>query len=184
MNSVNKDIGEVGDSLIEHARDDASTSRRGIIEELFPYIVQASNKMSARAITRFLEENHGVKISYVTIGRALRNPKKYWNLYFDSIERPAWIVAQSHDKPLKDFISEPDKYQEMLEGKPVYVVEDIEDEDSVFDAKADYENAVAVLDEKWFCFDKNILVEAKCYIYTRLCEKRIRQNGNLENEQE
>ena len=86
-----------------------------------------------------LEEKHGVKISYVTVGRALRNPKKYWNRYFDEIEPHVWCVAEAHDKTLKDFISEPEKYQAMLETKPVYKADDAE---SAMVAKKEYDYAV------------------------------------------
>jgi hypothetical protein len=184
MSKKDRSIAKIGNSLVEHARNDALTERRGVVEELFPFIVQASKKMSARAISRFLEENHDVKVSYVTIGRALRNPKKYWNLYFDSIEEDVWIVAQTHDKRLRDFISEPEKYEEMLEGKPVYLVEDMENRDSVLDAKAAYERARVVLDEKWFCFEPDVLEEARPYIWARLNEKPKRNDGDSENEQD
>ena len=116
MDKKNPNLEAVGNSLIEHVREGAA-SRPGIVGELFPYIVQASKKISARAIARFLEEEHSVKVSYVTIGRALRNPGKYWNMYYDDIEPHAWIVAESHGKPLKHFISEPEKYQQMMDGE-------------------------------------------------------------------
>ena len=164
----------VGNSLLEHARDDASTSRHGIVDELFGFIVQASKKMSARAISRFLEEKHGLKISYVTVGRALRQPDKYWNLYYDSIEPHAWVVSESFRKPLKSFISEPEKYQKMLEGKPTYQVDDVKNQSSVFKAEVEFEKAVAVLDDKWFCFDEDILEDARRYLIMRLVEKPVR----------
>jgi hypothetical protein len=182
MNTKNTSFEAVGNSLIEHVRDAAST-RQGIVDELFPYIVQASKKISARAIGRFLEEEHDVKISYVTIGRALRNPIKYWNLYFDDIEPHAWIVAESHKKSLKDFMSGPEKYQEMLEGKPELTVDDIENpQDSFFRVENEYNNAVAVLDAKWFCFDADILDEARFYLIQRFLKKPAPQNDGAEKE--
>ena len=181
MDKKNPYLEAVGNSLIEHVRDTAS-SRPGIVGELFPYIVQASKKISARAIARFLEEEHSVKVSYVTIGRALRNPGKYWNMYFDDIEPHAWIVAESHEKPLKHFISEPEKYQEMMEEKPVLLVEDVDDHDKLFRADVDYKSAVKVLDEKWFCFDEDILEEARIHLIKRLLEKPAVQNDGAEKE--
>jgi hypothetical protein len=166
---INNNIGleAIGNSLIEHVRD-AAASRPGIIEELFPYIVQASKKISVRAISRFLEEKHGVKVSYVTVGRALRDPLKYWNLYYNRVEEQAWIVAETHSKNLKDFISEPEKYQAMLEEKPVYICDGPEE---IFEAQLAYDNAVADLDQKWFCLDEKILEEARQYIRPRFDKK-------------
>ena len=182
MQVKNTDLEAVGKSLIEHVQDAAST-RQGIVDELFPYIVQASKKISARAISRYLEDEHGVKVSYVTIGRALRNPRKYWNLYYDIIEPYAWIVAQSHEKSLMDFITEPEKYQEMLESKPVLIVDDINNlDDSLFRADIEYRNAVTVLDAKWFCFDQDILHEARVYLIQRFVQKPAPQKDDPENE--
>jgi hypothetical protein len=182
MDTKNSNVESIGTSLIEHVRDTAS-SRPGIVGELFPYIVQASKKISVRAIARFLEEEHSVKVSYVTIGRALRNPGKYWNMYFDEIEPHAWIVAESHEKPLKHFISEPEKYQEMMEEKPVLLVDDINDKDGILRADIDYKKAVKILDEKWFCFDEDILEEARFHLLLRFLEKPAPQNDNAEDEQ-
>jgi len=178
MKTTDAGIETVGNSLIEHVRD-AAAMRPGIVDELFPYIVQASKKISARAIARFLEEKHGVKVSYVTIGRALRNPQKYWNRYFDEIEPHAWMVAEAHDKTLKDFISEPEKYDQMLEATPVYKT----DAEGVLEAHMEYQNAVGVLDEKWFCFDDDILEEARLYLYQRILKKPAPQNDDGEDEQ-
>jgi hypothetical protein len=174
MEDKNTSFEGIGNSLIEHVRG-AASSRPGIVGELFPYIVQASKKISARAIGRFLEEKHGVKLSYVTIGRALRNPGKYWNMYFDEIEPHAWIVAESHEKSPGDFISEPEKYQQMMEEKPVLQVDDVDDHHKLFRADNDYQNAVRVLDEKWFCFDEDILEGARVHLLKRLIEKPARQ---------
>ena len=178
MTKKNTDYVTVGSSLIEHVRD-AASSRPGIVEELFPYIVQASKKISARAITRFLEKEHGVKISYVTVGRALRDPLKYWNLYYNRVEDQAWIVAETHSKNLKDFMSEPEKYQAMLDEKPVYLCDG---PDGIFEAELAYNNAVADLDSKWFCFDEEILEEARQYILPRFTKKPDGENEDQENE--
>jgi hypothetical protein len=174
--SKNTNIDEVGNSLIEHVRD-AAVTRPGIVEEIFPHIVQASKKISARAIAKFLEEKHGVKVSYVTIGRALRNPQKYWNLYYNSIEQSAWTVAETHGKPLKHFMSEPEMYQEMLDGEKVYQADN---QDEIQRAVADYENAVALLDAKWFCFDDVILEEARKYLLPRFVQKPVLENDETE----
>lgn len=171
-----KDIGfdAVGNSLLEHARG-AELTARGVVEGLFPYIVQASKRMSSRAISQFLEKEHGMKISFVSIGNALRNPGKYWNRYFDTIEPHAWIVADVHSAELRSFMSEGEKYHDLLETKKVYPIEGgetvEEDEANATRSMADYEEAVRVLDEKWFCFDDAVLEDARLHLLRRFTDR-------------
>jgi hypothetical protein len=159
-----------GESLIEHAKGAEFSAQRGIVGGLFPYIFQASKRMSARAISGFLEEKHDIKVSYVTLGKALRQPDKYWNIYFDAIEPYVWIVADAYNKPPKYFISESDKYQELVEGKPVYASVD-DSPQAYMHAEDEYKRAIRILHEKWFCFDDDVLEEARCYVLPRLSEK-------------
>lgn len=161
----------IGDSLLAYAKGAEFSAQRGAVIELFPYIFQASKRLSARAISSFLQEKHGVKISYVTLGKALRQPEKYWNLFYDSIEPYAWTVGEAHEKPLKYFMSEPDKFQEMLETKPCYLVDDIDDKHSWTTAMGEYDEALRILDDKWFCFDAEVLEEGRHYLLFRFSEK-------------
>ena len=179
MISKKSNIEDIGHSLLEHVRDAAST-RPGIVHENFGPIVQASKKISARAIARFLEEQHGVKVSYVTIGRALRDPKKNWNLFFDPVEAASWIVAEAHGKTLKHFMSEPEKYQEMLEAKPVFEGRNAEE---ALKSKMEYEKAVTVLDKKWFCLDEDTLEDARRYLLSRFCEKPAPEHDESKDDQ-
>jgi hypothetical protein len=88
IDSSNKTTGlmGVGQKLLAHSKVAKFTATRGLVVELFPFIYGASERMSARAISRFLEKEQRVKLSSVTITRALNNPKKSWNLFFDAIE--------------------------------------------------------------------------------------------------
>lgn len=61
----------IGEALLNHA-EEAESSRRGIADELFPYIYVAAKKMSTRAISRWLEETQEVKLSAATISKVLR----------------------------------------------------------------------------------------------------------------
>lgn len=64
-------IKKVGEALLNHA-EEAETSRRGVADELFPYIYVAAKKMSTRAISRWLEETQEIKLSAATISKVLR----------------------------------------------------------------------------------------------------------------
>jgi hypothetical protein len=67
---VNK-IKNIGDALLNHA-EEVEPSRRGVADDLFPYIYVAAKKMSTRAISRWLEETQGIKLSAATIAKVLR----------------------------------------------------------------------------------------------------------------
>src|ERR1039457_3950205 len=94
----------VGQKLLAHSKVTEFTARHGLVVELFPFIVGAAERMSARAISRFLEKEQGVKLSSVTIQRALNDPKKSWNLFFDAIEPAARIYAKGESVPMRDFL--------------------------------------------------------------------------------
>ncbi len=66
-----KKIKIVGEALLNHA-EEVESSRRGVAEDLFPYIYVAAKKMSTRAISRWLEESQGIKLSAATISKVLR----------------------------------------------------------------------------------------------------------------
>ena len=171
MENEPSNLKNVGEALLEHARG-ADFSARGTLEGLYPYIVQAAKRMSTRAISRYLEEQHGRKISFVTIGKTLRNPQKHWNAYFDRIEKSAWLVAEAHNKPLRFFMSESEKYQEMLETQPGLTFDSQHPgEEQAVRAQEDYEEARRILDESWFCFDDEILEEGRVYLVKRFGEK-------------
>lgn len=70
------DLTEVGQKLVGHSKSAEFTATRGLVIELFPFIFEASDRMSARAIGRFLEQEQKIKLSQVTITRALNDPKK------------------------------------------------------------------------------------------------------------
>jgi len=66
-----KKIKNVGEALLNHA-EAVESSRRGVADDLFPYIYVAAKKMSTRAISRWLEETQGIKLSAATISKVLR----------------------------------------------------------------------------------------------------------------
>jgi hypothetical protein len=90
------DLTEVGQKLVGHSKSAEFTATRGLVVELFPFIFEASERMSARAISRFLEAEQRIKLSQVTITRALNDPKKSWVSYFENIEQAAITIAKSY----------------------------------------------------------------------------------------
>jgi hypothetical protein len=85
---------DVGQKLVGHSKSAEFTANRGLVVELFPFIFEASERMSARAIGRFLEEDQNIRLSAVTITKALNDPKKSWISFFVTLEPHATITAK------------------------------------------------------------------------------------------
>jgi hypothetical protein len=75
-NGGKMDNKEIGQKLLEHAKTEGATVR-GALQDLFPYIYGVSNRMSKRKISEWLEEKHGVRISFSSIAKALQKPDPY-----------------------------------------------------------------------------------------------------------
>lgn len=82
------DFKNIGSGLMKHA-EKTPVSARGIIEELFPYIYVASKRMSTRAISEWLEKEHNVQLSHVTISKALKNSEEHFERIVDQIYEAA-----------------------------------------------------------------------------------------------
>jgi hypothetical protein len=85
---------DVGQKLVGHSKSAEFTANRGLVVELFPFIFEASERMSARAISRFLQTEQNIRLSAVTITKALNDPKKSWVSFFEAIEPAAKITAK------------------------------------------------------------------------------------------
>ena len=89
---------EIGRELVEYSQEaEAFSANRGLMDELFPYIFEASKRMSLRAIGRWLLTEHKVSVSPNTLARAMRNPEKYWIQYLENIEPYVRTVARAHN---------------------------------------------------------------------------------------
>src|ERR1039457_3590685 len=85
---------DVGQQLVGHSKSAEFTANRGLVVELFPFIFEASERMSARAISRFLQEGQNIRLSAVTITKALNDPKKSWVSFFETIQPSAITTAK------------------------------------------------------------------------------------------
>lgn len=85
---------DVGQKLVGHSKSAEFTANRGLVVELFPFIFEASDRMSARAISRFLQDEQKIRLSAVTITRALNDPKKSWISFFETLQPSATIIAK------------------------------------------------------------------------------------------
>src|ERR1700722_17524934 len=98
---MNESLTELGEKLVENSLlAEEFSAQRGLINELFPWVYEASKRMSSRAISRWLAEK-GVKLSAATVAKALRNPRLYWQELADEIEPAATIFGNAHDLDVK-----------------------------------------------------------------------------------
>jgi hypothetical protein len=167
MNTVNEtvSVAAIGQDLMAHAKSlDMDGSKRGLVVELFPAIFAASERMSARGISRFLKEKHGVKLSAVTITKALNDPQKSWNLFFDTIE-PHVKTYENWNMPEKreDFLFDDKGFKPIQFPGRQFVRKQLQ--------KFEFARAIDVLREKWFAIDLQTRMKARPYLAERLLEK-------------
>ena len=162
---------DIGQQLLEHAKQGGGGSKPGLVVELFPYIYGASATMSCRAISRFLLDKFGVQLSAVTIAAAVADPKKYWNQYFDVIEPFASVVAKGYRKtPIADLLFD-DQLFAMTGGGGLPIAAfrgHWTDLKAMIKMSIDDAQAMNVLREKWYAIDLNIRLSARQFIADRL----------------
>ncbi len=145
-------VREIGGRLIEYSREEL-TSARGLVSELFPYIAVAARRMSARSISRYLQERFGVKISAVTIAKALRQPEKYLEPVADRIEAAARRVASAQDVYMRVLLTKPDLFWHLREQRPQIGGITKDDQLRAFEH---YEEALSILRDDWFGTDADV----------------------------
>mgnify|MGYP000903234117 FL=1 len=114
-----KAIQDIGRQLVEHAENAETFSvRRGIVEELFPFIFEASKRMSLRAISRWLAAEQQIRLSPQAIAKAMRDPGKYWVRALEGVEPAVRIVALAHDVDPAQLLAEPNALEYVQAGPP------------------------------------------------------------------
>jgi hypothetical protein len=97
------ELSKIGVDLVADSKALQRTPGK-ILQELFPYVLEASRRMSAREISRWLEEKHGVQISQPTISRALRNASGGWEGFDEIILPVARRVSSSLGISMKELL--------------------------------------------------------------------------------
>ena len=164
--NTSSDATDIGLKLVGHSRSTDVPSNRGLVIDLFPFIFEASQRMSARAISRFLLEEQGVKLSAVTITRALNDPKNSWDAYFDTVEPSALVIANWWKAESLNFLFlERSKYEQIVDGR---IGNPIGRLAAKLLLKGDVVSADKLLRTKWLCINKEIRLKAKLYLEGRL----------------
>ena len=154
----------VWQKLLAHSKVAEFTARRGLVVELFPFIVGASERMSARAISRFLEKEQGVTLSSVTVTRALNDPRRSWNLYFDAIEPSARTYAKADGMGM-DYLFEKQFFPKPIKNPLVKAVVKAAQKALI---PAGVSEAALILRQKWFAIDCEIRLKARPFLEHRL----------------
>ena len=137
---------EIGSELIENSRlAEEFSAQRGLINELFPYVYEASKRMSSRAISRWLAEK-GVKLGPATIAKALRNPEPYWEELWDEFESAARLFSDAHGIALRDVLTKADAVRSLVAQPPTVAGVS---RDGIVDSLREIEDATEKLRE-WF----------------------------------
>jgi hypothetical protein len=103
---------QIGAELVDAAKSQAEDSMP-LSTKLFPYIFIASRRMSLRAISRWLDEKHGVSLSAAAISRALNSSELHLERLAESIAAPAQYVASVYGFETLDLL-----YGEAIEDGP------------------------------------------------------------------
>jgi hypothetical protein len=144
---MNEFVQELGQKLVEESSViEEFSAQRGLIDELFPYVFEASKRMSSRAISRWLSANN-VKLSAATIAKALRNPEPYWQELADEIEIHATIFAGAHNVEVKELLERSDLFECLCQESHLIAAGTQEGAMKSYD---EIEAAKSNLDQYWF----------------------------------
>jgi hypothetical protein len=152
---------DIGKRLVEYSLEaEAFSANRGVMDEFFPYIYEASRRMSLRAIGRWLLAEHQISISPNTLARAMRNPEKYWIQILEDLEPSVWIVARAHDASPSFVLSSVDVIQQLSSRTPTFSVGDGSAERSL----EEYDKAVEAVRAFWSGMPVNALKDCLAYV--------------------
>jgi len=155
--------GQIGRDLVEYSKHAEFSAQRGLLEELFPHIYLASKRLSCRAISRWLAEERNVKLSYVSVGRALRNAEYYWRVMAEEIEPAARAFAEAHDADQNEVLMQRERFEALCLEQPRLCPVG-EGSAAVGKALREYEQAREKLRQEWFVHDDEVLAHCEKYL--------------------
>jgi hypothetical protein len=154
------DLAGVGQKLLAHSKSAEFTARRGLAVDLYPFIYGASARMSAPAISKFLATEQGVQLSGVTINKAIKDPAKNWNLFFDLIEPSARTFADDSGITMEKLLFQKEYFyttkNPLLKAAAKMLVNE------------EVAKAKSLLRQKWFSIDWEVRLKARPFLEHRL----------------
>jgi hypothetical protein len=145
-------VKELGAKLVQDSRLNSELcTQRGVIFHLFPFIFEASKRMSARAIVRWLDA-YGTKVSLATVAKALRTPQVYWQEIYEDIEPAARVVAAAHQLEVRALLRNHELFFNLVHEQNTFPnLEGRLPHESPQELYDEYLDACAKLQEDWFC---------------------------------
>ena len=108
--------------------------------------------MSTRAISNYLLENHKVKISPVTIAKALREAEKHWLAFYEYAQPAALVFGEFHRKTADEILAmTTEEFENLCNTDTIYV--GVADKDQLFGKSIKHDRVKDILIERWFSFD-------------------------------
>jgi hypothetical protein len=86
MNEKDRHMRDAGQELASFAHSLPEEDVRSRTELLFPYVFEASKKMSVRAISDWLETEKGIKFSAPSVSKVLRNQERHFRQIAERIQ--------------------------------------------------------------------------------------------------
>ena len=158
-------LNAVGQKLVGHSKSTEFTANRGLVVQLYPFIFEASHRMSARAVSRYLQEENNIKLSAVTITKALNDPQKSWIAFFETIEAPATIIANwFRPKSFKYLFLGKTEYEHKITPKTSGFFEEVLMKGTMALLNPERVAANKVMMEKWFSIGLGIRLKAKPHL--------------------
>ena len=155
MKNDNIDPHAIGSQLLDHAASPEAFSARGILDDLFPYIFDASKRMSTHAISKWLLETHKVKLSATAIANALRKPEKYWMRLAQKAEETAQRVSKYTKVPVIDLLFADKELQKRIDDD---AWKEKQGKRSAGERML-FQFSVSALDDDWFFYSKEVRTE-------------------------
>ena len=175
---MNTKLNEIGNDLRRYSENEAEFSARGVIDELFPSIYMASKRMSTRAISRWLMETHKIKLSPVTIAKALRESDKHWEEYFETIEPVAHIFGTAHDASMADFLLDLNVFSVLRSNEKNLKF-------SGEEGYSEYQKSAGIIEQDWFqALDERAREECSQFIPAESGKHKGERKGEYEGGKE
>jgi hypothetical protein len=164
----NDEIFDIGADLSRAAKE-MPFQPRGLVEGLFPFIYEASRRMSTRAISRWLEAEHGIKLSAVTIAKALRNSERHWQDFGEDIQVAALVIEDASGVPMEDFLFDSNLLHNVISSD--YVAKRAGSPDETADFVNDCYRAEQILVKRWVPLNSSTQGLAAPYVLANRAEE-------------
>jgi hypothetical protein len=144
-----------------------------MIVEIFPYVFQASERMSARAISKWLDERHHIYLSPVTIAKALREAERYWGLFFDRIYPSACAFQSAVGARMEQFLFDRQTFEQLLKQGPKRRPAPNAAPALKLRAALDYDSARRTLLNDWFAMDDATIAMSEEPLLPEISRRRL-----------